>query len=285
LSHHTDGPWRRAWAVVWLVVAACGVASAVHAAPPSNGKKATLKIAATLALSGATKSYGQPALEGAQLAVEEANATGAGPAIELIAYDDGGIAAGGQEAARQITASDALVVVGPSATVVALEAGSIYADAGLACVATSAAGDTVTAHATIFQASYNTSDLGEGLAHYLRYALRGTRAAVIVKEDEWYGQGVAAGFRRAAERLEITTTYHPFITTAEAETAAQRVAADPEHPAVILATLVNDAVPAAVVTLRRQRAQGPILGATACKLAHYTAAFSRHSVTLPAYEI
>ena len=261
LSRRTDGPWRRAWAVVWLVVVACGVASAVHAAPPSQGTPATLHIAATLTLSGDTAAYGRLALEGAQLAVEEANATGTGPAIDLLPAADRGTPAGGQEAARQLTASDALVVVGPSHTVVAVEAGAVYADAGLACVTTTAGGDTVTQHATIFRASYLTSALGESLAHYLRYALRGTRAAVIVKEDEGYGEDVAAGFRRAAERLGITTTYHPFSTTAEVEAAAQRVAADPAHPAVILAMLLQNPVPA-VITLRRQKAQGPILGPT-----------------------
>jgi len=34
-----------------------------------------------------------------------------------------------------------------------------------------------------------------------------------------------------------------------------------------------------------QAEQDQMLAALRCKLAHYTAAFSRHSVTLPAYEI
>src|SRR5262245_1687314 len=90
--------------VIWLVVVTCGVASAVHAAPPSRGQQVTLKIAANVDLSGTdAAAYGRPTLEGAQLAIEEANATGASPAIALVAYDNRGTPEGGQEAARQIT--------------------------------------------------------------------------------------------------------------------------------------------------------------------------------------
>jgi hypothetical protein len=48
---------------------------------------------------------------------------------------------------------------------------------------------------------------------------------VLLKNDG-YGQPVAAGFKRAAERLGIATEYRPYDTVAQAP--ARRAALDPQ---------------------------------------------------------
>src|SRR5262249_44655906 len=205
----------------------------VLAAAPARAQAPAATIAVAVSLTGANESYGSPALEGARLAIEEANAAGATPSIELAVHDDASNTERGREGARQIIASNALVVVGPATTPAALASGPIYAEAGLVCIGTTATGDGVTANATTFRGSFSTSDGGETLANYLRHILGGTRAIVLVKDDG-YGRPVADGFRRAAERLGISATYQLFKTVAEIEQAAQLAAADAERPALLL---------------------------------------------------
>jgi branched-chain amino acid transport system substrate-binding protein len=162
----------------------------------------TAKIAVAVSLTGAGEPFGGPAVEGARLAVEEANATGEAPRLELEIRDDASNADRAREVAGQVLASDALVVVGPATTPMALAVGPVFADGGIVCIGTTTTGDTVTNAATFFRAIFKTSDVGEALANYLRYILGGTRAIVLLKNDG-YGQPVAAGFKGAAERLGI----------------------------------------------------------------------------------
>src|SRR5262249_38132718 len=159
--------------------------------------------------------------------------------VEFATYDDASNPEKGREIARQIIASDALVVVGPATTPMSLAVGPIYSEGGLVSVATTATGDGVTVNPTTFRASFSTSDGGEVLANYLRHILGGARATVLLKDDG-YGRPVADGFKRAAERLGISATYHAFKTVTEVEEAARLAAAEPEQPAIILAMLDGD---------------------------------------------
>jgi branched-chain amino acid transport system substrate-binding protein len=231
----------------------------------------TAKIAVAVSLTGAGEPFGGPAVEGARLAVEEANATGEAPRLELEIRDDASNADRAREVAGQVLASDALVVVGPATTPMALAVGPVFADGGIVCIGTTTTGDTVTNAATFFRAIFKTSDVGEALANYLRYILGGTRAIVLLKNDG-YGQPVAAGFKRAAERLGIATEYRPYDTVAQAQEEARRAALDPDKPAIVLAML-NEGVPT-LTALRRAGARGTILGTNTIAGEFFSAAFA-----------
>ncbi len=223
----------------------------------ASAQSTPLTIAMAVSLSGAGASYGRPALEGAQLAIEEANAAQQIP-ITLAVYDDESNPDRAQQVAADISTSKALVVVGPATTPMSLAAGPVYAKAAIASIGTTATGDGVTANSTTFRASFSTSDGGAAIAAYLHHALNGNRAAVLFKDDG-FGQPFAAGFRRVAQRLNLTTTYYPFRTAAQAQAIAQQVAADPQKPAIVLGMLVTDAVPI-VTTIKRRNAQATLLG-------------------------
>ena len=229
-------------------------------APPADAQQQTAKIAVALALTGATASIGRPQLDGIRLAVEEANAAGGGPTIELAVHDDTSNIDTGKKLAQQMGASDALLVVGPATTPMSLETGRIYSDAGIVNIGATPTGDEVTEPPNFFRVPPSTSDVGEMLTSYLRYVLGGKRAIVIYKDDG-YGTVVADGFRRAAPGLGIATEYRAFKTVAEFEEAARLAAADPANPAIVIAGYDTDTVPV-LTTLRRQGARGPILGTT-----------------------
>lgn len=227
--------------------------------PAAGAQSATAKIAVAVSMTGPSSNFGQPALDGATLAVEEANAE-RGAKIELDVHDDGSDPDRSREVARQIGLSDALVVVGPATTPMALAAGPVYAQAGIAAIGTTATGDSVTDNSTFFRAIFSTSDGGEALVNYLRYILGGTQAAVIYKDDG-YGQPFSQGVRRGIERLGMSATYLAYRTTAEAEEAAYLAANDPAHPAVILGAITE--ATEIVTALRRQSLKGPILASNA----------------------
>ena len=227
---------------------------------PSAQGQSSLRLAVVSSISGVFEvSYGRPFLDGVRLAVEEANAA-AGTRIVLDIQDDRGTEEGAREAATRIVATDALAVVGPPLSTSSLAAGPVFAKAGLASIVSTVESDLVTDNATTFRASFKNSDLGASLANHLRHALGGKQAAVIFA-DNAYGRTIADGFRRGAERLGLTATFHGFKTAAERDEAARLVAADPGRPAIVLAMLEDDAVPV-MVTLRRAGTTAPVLGPT-----------------------
>ena len=117
----------------------------------------------------------------------------AAPTVELSVYDDASNAAEGARLAREISAGDALLVLGPGTTAMALNEGPIYSDAGVVGIGPTTTGDRVTDPENFFRAIFSTSDAGEILASYIRYNLGGRRAIVLMKDDA-YGHAVADGF-------------------------------------------------------------------------------------------
>ena len=227
--------------------------------PAGRAQTPTAKLGLITSQSGAFEAlYGRPFLDSVRLAVEEANASGVGPRIELEIQDDRSTEDGAREAAARIGESTAIAAVGPVLSVLALPAGPVFEKAGIASIVSTAGSDLVTNNKTTFQTVFRNSDLGESVADYLRFALSGTHAAVIFS-DNGYGRTIADGFRRGAERLGLPTTYYAFKTPEERDEAARSVAADPAKPAVVLGMLDTDAAPV-MVTLRRAGVRAPVLG-------------------------
>ena len=225
----------------------------------ASAQTETAKLGVVVSQTGEfAASYGKPFLDSVRLAVEEANAAGAAPRIELEIQDDRSTESGAREAAKRIGESSAIAVVGPVLSILALPAGPVFAQAGIPSIVSTAGSDLVTNNPTTFQTVFRNSDLGESVADYLRYALGGKAAAVIFA-DNGYGHTIADGFKRGAERLGLPATYHTFKTAAERDEVVRRVAADPARPAVVLGVLDGDAAPI-MVGLRRAGVDMPVLG-------------------------
>jgi branched-chain amino acid transport system substrate-binding protein len=144
--------------VVGLVALGFGVVLSA-AAPSADAEPPRAKIAVAFSVTGANESIGSPALDGVRLAVEEANAAGDTPAIELSVHDDTSDIDVGKRIAREIGAGDALVVLGPATTLMALETGRISADASIVAIGAITTGDDVTVPPTFFRTIFSTSDL------------------------------------------------------------------------------------------------------------------------------
>jgi branched-chain amino acid transport system substrate-binding protein len=251
------------------IVAAGALAISGHVA---KADAPAAKIAVALPLTGSNASIGAPGLEGIRLAVEEANATGVKPVIELSIYDDASNIEEGRKVAHKIVDSDALVVLGPSTTAMALVTGPIFSDGDIVAIGPTTTGDRVTDPTNFFRAIFSTSDGGELLASYLRYDLHNRRAIVLLKDDS-YGHAVTDGFKRAAEWLGIDADYRSFKTPDQADVAARLAAAEPGSPAIIVAAYDQDTLPV-IKALRREGASGSILGTIAMAGETYSALFS-----------
>jgi ABC-type branched-subunit amino acid transport system substrate-binding protein len=234
--------------------------AAADGAPPP-------RIAAALTLSGPAGNVGVEVLQGIRMAIEEAGPRA--PRVELVVTDDGGSTEGARDTARRIADGDALAVVGPSLSALAVAVDPIYAAAGLAAVAPNIATDVTT---EIFRLNLGQSRVGEALADYLRHTLGGRRAQVI-HSDDGYGQPFAQGFRRGAERLGIAAAFHPVADAGQAVAAARRAAGDRERPAVVLGMLETAAVPVLRV-LRRADVPGPFLATASFAYGGYPRLFA-----------
>lgn len=242
--------------LAWLAAAA-----AVIGATSASAQTQAVTIAAHFPLTGGSAPAGAAVLEATRLAIDEANATQEAPPILLEVQDDRSTDDGAREVARRIAASNALVVVGPGTTTSALAAGPIYGQAGMAAIVPFAHGAGGEASPTTYRLVFSTAEMGEALANYLHYVLGGNRA-VVLHRDNGYGRPIAAGFRRTAERLGLTATYHVFSDVRQAADLARAAAADPDHPAIVLGMNDPDATPV-MAALRRHGAKSLVLGTSA----------------------
>lgn len=243
-------------------------ATATH---PLRAQTAPVRIAIHSTLGGDADPYGRSYRDGVRFAVEEANESGMGPRFEIETYNDDGNEQRAREIAEQIAASPAQVVIGPLFSTSSVAAGPIFARGGIASIVAAAESDRITEGATTFRSIFKNSDLAVWYAAYLRHALDGRRVAVIFI-DNAYGRTLADGFRRGAEWLGVTATFHGFTSEAERDAAARNVAADADKPAVVLAMLDIDAA-AVVKLLRRAGLATPILGGTGVSESAFAAQF------------
>jgi branched-chain amino acid transport system substrate-binding protein len=219
----------------------------------------TVEIAAALSLTGDSYTFGRGSLEGIQLAIEEANASGIEPRITLTPYDDKSSDDEAKEVANKIVASQAALVLGPAISTISLAEGPIFAKAGIASLTTTATADSITQNPTTFRVIFKNSDQGELLATYL-YQVLGKRQASVLVVDSKYGQSLQEGFKRTAEQLGIDAQYYVFKAESNAEQMARQIADTKSQSPIVFLTL--DAEGARILTaLRRLGVNGPFLGA------------------------
>ncbi|MGF7237883.1 MAG: branched-chain amino acid ABC transporter substrate-binding protein [Frankia sp.] len=238
---------RGAAALALLIVAGTVVAllAARHgnqsrAGDPAPSRVATIGVIAPL--SGEGSDAGQGVRKAVQLAVEQANESGAlGPGwkLKLETTDDGSRPDGGAQAAQQLATNQTLIgVVGPLSSTVArvavptLSAGGIAvispsngdstltgaptgmtgaaatgsAAAGSAAAGSAAAGSARTRpYRTYFRLSGTDVDEAVGSADYAVRTARRRRIA-IVESSDGYGSTLPDSFATEAERLGATIT-------------------------------------------------------------------------------
>lgn len=144
-----------------------------------------------------TEGFGLANQRGAELAVQELNASGGvhGRPVELVLRDDGGEGARAAAIAEEFVADPGIAaVVGHVTSGAMMAAAGIY-DGRLAALATTASSAAITGISPwVFRVISSDSANGVDLA---RFAARlGRRRVAILYENDAYGRGLADAFRR-----------------------------------------------------------------------------------------
>ncbi len=172
----------------------------------------TVKIGFNAPLTGFAAADGKSALNGAELAVEQANAAGGinGKMIELIHYDDQASPKESVPIATKLIEQDKVVVgISGSYSGATRAAAGVYQDAKVAYISAFAIHPDITrAGNYVFRTSFMGEVQGRAGAKLIGEMLGKKKVAVITLKND-FGKSLAAGFKEAASKFgaEVISEY------------------------------------------------------------------------------
>jgi len=194
-----------------LVLAACST-SGGQGTPGSSGGSAAaaepITIALEAALTGDLSANGQDILRGAQLAVDQANASGGvlGRQVVLVQADDKADPATGLAVAQEIIDGPAVAVVGIDDSTVGLKVLPLYINGEVVPVHMTSSDDTLGEGVTIRP---KNSQISPVEVSYIK-GLKATNVAMLV-DPSAYTQGMADRLSKALNADGITVTMTPIV--------------------------------------------------------------------------
>lgn len=241
-----------------VAVAAAGLAGLLAAGPAF----ADIKVGINVPLTGFAAADGQSALNGAKLAVAQANAAGGvnGEKIELVVYDDQASAKEAVPVATKLIEKDKVV-----GAVSGSYSGSTRAAAGIFqsgkvpyVVAYAIHPDITRAGEYVFRVSAMGEVQGRGGAKLVSNLGKKKVTIITVKND--FGQALAAGFKEAAPRfgLQITGEYEYAMSDRQFGALVSKVKSD--SPEIIYASGYFFNAGPLVSQLRAAGITAPIIG-------------------------
>jgi branched-chain amino acid transport system substrate-binding protein len=171
-----------------------------------SGGGQTYKIAFQGPLSGDNAQLGINEVNGADLAIEQANAKGdLGFKLELVKADDQGSPEQAPTAAAQVLQDDAVLgVVGPSFSGATKAIGATYGDAGLSFISPSATNPTLSQQGFPTFHRIVPSDNVEGTQAADLFAKKGYKKVVVIDDLSDYGKGVADALQKELEAKNVS---------------------------------------------------------------------------------
>ncbi len=188
-----------------LIAGSALFASSAHAAD-------TVKIGFNAPLTGFAAADGKSALNGAELAVEQANAAGGinGKMIELIHYDDQASPKESVPIATKLIEQDKVAVgISGSYSGATRAAAGVYQDAKVPYISAFAIHPDITrAGNYVFRTSFMGEVQGRAGAKLIGKMLGKKKVAVITLKND-FGKSLAAGFKEAASKfgVEVISEY------------------------------------------------------------------------------
>lgn len=204
----------------------------------SGSAWAQIKVGFNVPLTGFAAADGKSALDGAKLAVEQANAKGgvAGQKIELVVYDDQAVAKEAVPVATKLVEKDQVIAaVSGSYSGSTRAAASIFQRAQVPYVVSYAIHPDITVTGDyMFRVSSMGEVQGRGGAKLVQNLGKKRVALITVKND--FGQALANGFKEAAPKLgvSIINEYEYAMADRQFGSLVSKVKAD--NPEVIYAS-------------------------------------------------
>ena len=182
-------------------------------APTSGDSVQTFKVGTSGPLTGDNAIYGMAVAQGAELAVNEINASDSKIKFEFQKQDD---EADGEKAVNAYnTMMDwgMQVLVGPTTTGASIAVADVCCNDRTFMLTPSASSTDVTANKdNVFQVCFTDPNQGVGAAAYMAENYAGAKIAIIYRNDDAYSQGVRDAFVKEADSKGLSVVYQGTFT-------------------------------------------------------------------------
>ena len=166
----------------------------------SGDEVQTFKLGSIGPLTGDAAIYGQAVVNGAQLAVDEINASDSKIKFEFKGEDDEADGEKSTNAYNKLMDWGMQVLVGPTTTGASMAVADVCNSERTFMITPSASAVDVTAGKdNVFQVCFTDPNQGTGAADYIAENMTGAKVAVIYRNDDAYSQGIRDTFVKEAE--------------------------------------------------------------------------------------
>ncbi len=171
------------------------------------------KIGGIGPLTGDAATYGNAAMNGAQIAVDEINALGGDIQFEFQIEDDVGDAETSVNAYHALTDWGMQVLIGPVTTTPSIAvAAEAYADRVLAITPSASSTDVTAGRDNIFQICFTDPNQGLASADYIAANMPDSTIGILYRNDDAYSQGIRDSFVAEAAIQGLTVAYEGTFT-------------------------------------------------------------------------
>ena len=194
----------------------------------------TFKLGSSGPLTGDAAIYGMAVVQGAELAVNEINASDSKIKFEFQKQDDEADGEKAVNAYNTMLDNGMQVLVGPTTTGASIAvADACYNDRTFMLTPSASSTDVTAGKDNVFQVCFTDPNQGVGAADYMAENYAGAKVAVIYRNDDAYSQGIRDTFvKEAADKGAFEVVYEGTFTADTASdfsvqlTAAQTAGAD-----------------------------------------------------------
>ncbi len=195
-------------AAMVFTMAACGQKAGTPDTPDNSGdpgdqsgaKAQTFVLGSCGPLTGSAAIYGQAVVNGAELAVEEINASDSTVKFTFLKQDDEADGEKAVNAYNNMMDGGMQVLVGPTTTGASIAVAAVtYADRTFMLTPSASSPDVTADKDNVFQVCFTDPNQGTGAADYIAENMAGAKVAVIYRNDDAYSQGIRDTFVKEAE--------------------------------------------------------------------------------------
>ena len=194
----------------------------------------TFKLGSSGPLTGDAAIYGMAVVQGAELAVNEINASDSKIKFEFQKQDDEADGEKAVNAYNNMMDNGMQVLVGPTTTGASIAVADVcYNDRTFMLTPSASSTDVTAGKDNVFQVCFTDPNQGVGAADYMAENYAGAKVAVIYRNDDAYSQGIRDTFvKEAADKGAFEVVYEGTFTADTASdfsvqlTAAQTAGAD-----------------------------------------------------------
>ena len=180
----------------------------------SGDEVQTFKLGSIGPLTGDAAIYGQAVVNGAQLAVDEINASDSKIKFEFQGEDDEADGEKSVNAYNTLMDWGMQVLVGPTTTGASMSvADACYNDRTFMLTPSASSTDVTAGKDNVFQVCFTDPNQGTGAADYIAENMTGAKVAVIYRNDDAYSQGIRDTFvKEATDKGAFEVVYQGTFT-------------------------------------------------------------------------